>query len=252
MTRTDAISKIRRLLRLGNDSAATRDEAELALSRAMHLSREYHIDAAALADNDEDEEPIIHRRIEVGLRFSLNRQLAASTAATFFSVEAVLSGPDVVFIGTATDIEIASYVFDYCACVASRSLSKWTNGRRLSTSTRASYLHGFYFGILRTLEAQRQDAFASTNGTWALTVIDQLSKRRREYKDKMFPPSTLKDVARQRRRMNNKARFDGYVDGKSVTIRTPITYHCSQDNPRLESRLALDTPRSEEAQAMHS
>lgn len=221
MTRDEAIGRIRRLLRLGNDAAASPAEAEQALSRAMALSQQYHVDAAALAASDAAEEPIEHRRIEVGLRFSFNRKKAAVLCQKFFQVEAVISTPDVVFIGMPSDLVIAEYVFDYVAGAASRALSAWVKGRRLAISTRANWMTGFYLGIHQTLEAARQDAAAaSPENAFALAVFDRLAARRKAYLNKMFPPATLKvGPIGGNNRYNRNAVWAGYVRGKDVQIR---------------------------------
>ncbi|HPA20940.1 MAG TPA: DUF2786 domain-containing protein [Verrucomicrobiae bacterium] len=219
MTRDEAIGRIRRLLKLGNDAAASPAEAEQALSRAMALSRQYHVDAAALATADEVEEPIEHRRIEVGLRFSFNRKQAACICRDFFSVETVISETDLVMIGTAADLTIAEYVFEYCAATASRALSRWVGGRRLATSTRASFVEGFYTAIARGLRNARQDQAAEADA-FALAVVDRGIERRRAYFKKMFPET--RSVPTRSGRRNHTAAAYGYLKGREVQIRPAL------------------------------
>ncbi len=110
MTAADDITeKIRRLLSLADNEAATPAEAGAALERARRLADRHRIDLERVRAGGEPEEAITHITVDLPQRVSLNRKMAISTACQFFRVNAVLAPPCLVLVVTGY-LSIASVV----------------------------------------------------------------------------------------------------------------------------------------------
>lgn len=121
---SDYIDKIKKLLRLSKSS--NQHEAELALIRALEIADRYQVDIESIA-MDDNIRKLIHDRIRVGARITQERRLAHAIVDRFFNVTSIMAHPDMLLIGTATDIEIAKYVVEFLVGTCRRCLKQYNH-----------------------------------------------------------------------------------------------------------------------------
>lgn len=214
--------KIRRLLALADNVAATPNEAGVALERARRLASRHAIDLERVRAAGQPEEPIIHIAVDLPMRVSLNRKMSISTACQFFRVNAVIADTCLVLIGTEADVQIAAYAIDFMAGSASRALAKFVGRRRLAHSTRMSFLAGFYHAVRANLRKGEIEERAEA-GTMALaTIVDRGAARRQAIQDQLFPSGTTKVQASHRSRFNGRAGALGAIAGADTHVRPAV------------------------------
>jgi len=139
------LEKIKKLLRLSRDSAASANEAAIALAKAMLLASEHGIDLDKVSTDDTDN-TVTHRT--TGALFGAAERNAASLVKRHFNVDALFSkrtGKAVVhFIGYPETCDLAIYVFVYLVRCAKSAWKKREN-RRLKN--RAAFIYGYFLSI---------------------------------------------------------------------------------------------------------
>jgi hypothetical protein len=121
---TDIIEKIKKLLRLARSSNP--HEAQLAMQRAMQLAREHDVAVEGLdPDAQAKVKTVTHQDTEARQRLSYDKEYAVMICQRFFRVSAIFrtkvaqvdGWPVLVrfvsFVGTASDIAIALYVYGF-------------------------------------------------------------------------------------------------------------------------------------------
>jgi hypothetical protein len=214
------VEKIKKLLRLAQSSNP--HEAELALARAFELAQKHQIDVSTL-DMDEESERIIHEWFHVGARVSYLRQRAIGIVMTFFHVDACISRPRVVFVGAATDVTIANYVYAFIVAQGQRQLRHFERaqkvfGRRMTPKKRLGFVQGFIYGISLQL-GKRQEANAIEDSRTAI-VLAEKERQRADYLADLIPGA--KAIAHRQQKGNTSALWDGFQAGKATTINKPL------------------------------
>lgn len=235
---SDILDKIKKLLRLGADKAATPEEAELAVARAYELAARHQIDIQDIS-LDDDIRKIISENFPHPGRVSFARKKLLNILAAFFNVNVILNHvppwmrtptrqPYVTFIGTAVDIQIAHYVYDFLHTSCAQSLRVFLVGRyglntrgklrrRAPSSVQKQFVLGFCYGLSDKL---RKAKAALTENQNALIVHE--SARRDQFEDAAFDPKSLKLVKTDAGRRHENAVLAGFVHGQQVEIRKPI------------------------------
>lgn len=222
------IEKIKKLLRLGKDSAATQAEAELAIKRAFELASEYQIEIETISLED-DIRRIVSEEFPVQARLSFARKKILNLLVAFFNVNVIINRvrarcfpilkPTVTFIGKPVDIQIARYVYDYLHTTCATCLKTFcaAQRRRPARSTQESFIQGFVYGVSSTLKAVQAELPESQN---ALIVSER--GRRDQTEADQYKKQSLKPVKSELSRYNRDATLAGFIQGEKVQIRKPI------------------------------
>ncbi len=218
----DVTDKIRRLLSLADNAAATPAEAAAALERARRLAARHAIDLQRVRQAGEPEEDIVHITVDLPQRVSLNRKMAISTACEFFRVNSVMAPPCLVLIGTGADVQIAAYAIDFMAGAASLALSRFVGRRRLADSTRKSFLAGFYHAVRANLRRGEIEERAGADAMALAIIVDRGAARRQALQDQLFPSGTRQVKASHGGRFDRRAGARGAIAGADVHVRTAV------------------------------
>lgn len=230
----EILEKIKKLLRLGGDKAATQAEAELAVQRAFELASRHQIDIETVSLEDDARKIVLENMAHPG-RVSFARKKLLNLLPTFFNVNVVLAcvpkwlrtaknQPHVTFIGTTVDIQIARYVYDYLHTACAAALREFIQGhkRRPAASTQKQFVQGFVYGVARTLRAAKGELSEHQNA-----MIVSESGRRDQFQETAFNPDSLKPVKMDAGRRNYGAMISGVAAGERVEIRKPIASHAA-------------------------
>ena len=210
--------KIKKLLRLSRSS--NEHEAALALQRALELCSKHMIDMEDL-DLDDDMRKLMSKHHYVGQRFSRIRRSAAYLVKSFFNVSYFFDRPAIVFVGTAHDIQIAEYVFEFLTKSCSECFSgyrKQLRVRKISRTRRENFIVGFFYGVSSRL-ANTVEILAGEGDSLSI-VLRAEEERRKAYMDDTF--SLVKMRKLKHRRLETTALMTGVTAGKEVNIRTPV------------------------------
>ena len=211
MTNSEVMEKLKKLLRLGQSSNP--NEAALAMEKAFELASRHNIDMESV-DLDDETRRILHQAFGIGQRFSLIRKLTIAILERFFNVSVVMDRPNWLFVGTATDIEIAIYVHGFLVGACSRSLRAYQaeQPRKLSPTKRNSFIAGFMYGITNKLrDRQEQMAIDETK-----TAVALRAKENREgYIADNFK---IESFSIERGKRNQTALMSGFIAGKETEI----------------------------------
>ena len=146
------IDKIRKLLRLGRDSAASPAEAALAMAKALQLAAEHGIDLAKLPSEDGKGGGLTHQT-ENSTK-GMAQSLASGIVKRHFGVDTLFdsTGPRKVihFIGMEDNCHLARYCYVYLVR-ASRAAWRKRLNRRLRD--RSAFLRGYFVAIDRAMPA---------------------------------------------------------------------------------------------------
>lgn len=214
----DIVNKIKCLLRLSK--SPNPHEAELALTRAFEIAAKYHIDIEAL-DLGEEINRIIRESSRVGYRLSFSKRLAINIALNFFNVTPVISYPEVVWIGTQADIQMAKHVFHFLSDASDRLCAdvKTRYGTHFTERRRKSFVAGFFYGISDGLHRAKETMAIAQNQYGLILVRDE--KKRERFKEQEFPNIVKAPMAPPKRRDMNWV-VQGYLKGKDIKIHAPI------------------------------
>jgi hypothetical protein len=235
---SDILDKIKKLLRLGADKAATREEAELAVQRAYELAARHQIDIQDISLED-DLRKILAENFPIPGRISFARKKILNLLPAFFNVNVVIQSvpkwartatrqPHVTFIGTTVDIQIAHYVYDYlhtaCKdalwqfCASKCGLNRTGSLRgRPAASTQKQFVTGFVYGVSHKLREAKASLTENQNA-----LILHESARRDQFEQSAYAPKSLKPVKADPGRRNENAIHAGFIQGEKVEIRKPI------------------------------
>lgn len=145
-------AKLKKLLRLAKDSAATPEEAAVAMRKALQLAAEHGIDLTAIPPDDPEHGGMTHTT-ELSQAGPAHRK-AARLVRKHFGVDTLFdsTGPKPVihFIGFETNTQLAMYCYVYLVR-ASRAAWRKRANRRLRD--RESFLTGYFFAIDQQMPA---------------------------------------------------------------------------------------------------
>jgi hypothetical protein len=243
----EVLDRIKKLLRFGADERGTATEAEKALTKAYELCQRYHVDLAAL-DLDEDQVRIVHERFPIKQRLSFIEKRALNVLVAFFHVDVCvhrvspirvrlkLAKPEVTFVGRASDITIAHYVFEFVVRSGRRCEAEWAKGeramrRKVTGNKRRNFMQGFIYGLTSRLSEARKSQPMDDSKT-AIVVAERAERER--YMDGLV--GKTKPIQIEEGRRNDSAIMAGFGRGRDTTIAQPL-------NAAPGAPLALAAPR---------
>lgn len=214
------IEKIKKLLRLARDRAASPAEAAQALTRAMEMIARHDLDLAEI-NLDEPTEKFIRDHIHVGQRVSLIKKLVATILERFFSVRVCLTSPRLAVLGRESDVQIALYVFDFLVRSCTRALANYAAReraarRKITAGKKEWFIRGWMYGVSSNLEPVKAQIEAA--GARSIILVRQAALD--DYFDAEF--SETRTITIQKGRTNRSALVSGWQAGKSTNIRTPL------------------------------
>jgi hypothetical protein len=230
------VEKIKALLRLARDQAASPAEAANALNRAMELIERHKIDIATL-DLDEATENLVRENIGCGARVSLIKFLVADILRRFFNVRIVhvqrQTGwtfsrgrfeTDIAVLGLESDVEIGVYVFNFLVGAHSRAQSAWAasekkSRRKVTGAKKESYTRAWVSGVASNLRKPVPQPAALGDSKVAI-VLAAKQKALDDFVKTTFPNTTT--VERDRKRRVPTAEEAGWRDGRRTTINPAV------------------------------
>ncbi|MBI5771895.1 MAG: DUF2786 domain-containing protein [Verrucomicrobia bacterium] len=214
----EIVERIKKLLRLAR--SANPHEAQLAMQRALQLAEEHRVAVDAL--NPDAMAPLLtHQDTDSLARLGYDRRFAAIITQRFFRVRPVVrfavhvvdgwprGGEKLSFVGTASDIEIALYVYHFLV----RHFGYCWRLHRGRLRNRYSYVHGMFEGLYTKLaDAEPPAAERKARGTeLALSMDGYIAQHIGETSSKgMADPSAA------------AARYAGYIRGRQTEIRNAV------------------------------
>jgi hypothetical protein len=203
------VEKIRKLLRLGRDSAASPAEAALAMSKAVQLAAEHGIDLASLPSDDGKGGGITHQT-ENSTK-GVSQVQASRLVKRHFSVDALFDStgpkPVVHFIGMEANCQLARYCYVYLVRAMSAAWRKRAN-RRLRD--REAFIRGYAVAIDRAMPAVfHQPGLVVSSG---------------DYIERVFasPGSKLSSFGAKPKKLSDASFREGFVTGAEAGIRNAI------------------------------
>jgi hypothetical protein len=228
------VEKIKKLLRLARDGAASPAEAAVALERAMDLMARHNIEVSEL-DLDAETERFVTERVRVGARLSEAKYLIGNLVMTYFPVRLTIFSKygfkrgrlvpekELAFMGTEQDVAIAIYVFDFLVGASSRAMSAYVAGekkarRRATPRKKAGFLQGWVYGVASRLK--RPEATAAL-GEGKAIILKRRETALAAYAREQFPNAG--EIDREKKKTNDDALTAGWIEGRKTTVRTPVT-----------------------------
>lgn len=211
-TENEIIEKIKKLLCFKN--GGTPSEIQNALFLAKQLADKHKIDLNTINPNEE-REPITHASACEGKsRLQYEVKYSALIVSSFFNVESFARGyykKEIIFVGTESDIEIATYVFNF---LVSRVRYEWNNNRG-RIRNRQSFMWGLYTGICYKLSQARQQLTQQEG-----IILSDRKQERRDYLQK-FGELETKNVKPDKEAKAAQQR--GFIAGLNTNINKGIS-----------------------------
>ncbi len=237
MTHTDAVDKVRKILRLA-DKAGTPEEAAAAMSRAQALIDTYKLESTMIEADEtaQPDEPIE----DYGRKFApldSQKQLIrwrywlASSVAKANACETYASGGWTHIVGRASDVETVRYLFGYIVKQAEDLID--TNGRGCGKTWRNNFALGIVDTVGRKLrvskDAWKKDVAAAAllSDSTGLTSTALVRTNQALVKMEQRGLATLswtKTNMKLRKGSSSNSRYDhsaraaGRVAGESVSL----------------------------------
>jgi hypothetical protein len=182
MTRDEVLSKIRKLLRLGE--SANEHEAALAVARAQALMEKHRITQAALAiESDEGpteeirhwDDPLDPFPDKPAKRLSQWRVRLGSTLARANGCSIFMSGASVHLVGRASNVQQVRYLYAFCWKEIDRLTSKFGagNGRTWGANFRLGCVDAIAIAIEAERRAAREELRGAVPNERALVLVDK-------------------------------------------------------------------------------
>jgi hypothetical protein len=205
------LDKIRKLLRLGRDHAATPAEAAAAMAKALKLAAENGIDLSRIPPDDPERGGMSHTTEPS--QCGPAHQLASWLVMRHFGVRTLFDNtgakPVIHFIGVESNCQLAAYCYVY---LVRAMRAAWRNRTNRRLRDRQSFLEGYARGIDSLMPAvfHRPGLILSAD-RYIETVIFAGKEGIR-----------LREVKPKQRKLSAAAAFHGYRDAKIDGIRNPI------------------------------
>lgn len=202
--------KIRKLLNLGRDGAATPNEAALAMAKAQQLAAQHGISLTEIPADGDAGSWLTH--ITTKSRRDLANRLAQNLVQTHFGVRCCFQWNAVRsvihIVGTRDQAEIATYVYIYLY----RSLNRgWARRKNRRLRDRESFMSGFAYAISQQLpEVFPQTGLVLSTAHYIETQL-------------IRPGMTVRESPPPKDRVSPAALLSGYRAGKSAGIRNAIS-----------------------------
>ncbi len=186
------LAKVRKLLALAEDPAATEHEAETYTAKATQLIADYGIDRALLACADPGSDPVGDRVVTLDAPYAADKADLLATVATRLRCRVVrrtdrTNGTkefSLHLFGHAADLERAELLFTSLLLQSATGLARTQVPRREHKAAfRRSWLAGFRMAIgarldrsEREAEAQASERYRARGTTTALVLADRSSQ----------------------------------------------------------------------------
>jgi hypothetical protein len=207
--------KIRKLLALGRNGAASPNEAATAMAKAQRLTAEHGISLTEIPADDSPGSWLTH--ISVPSLKGLPQRLASRLIKRHFGVDTLFDStvkPSVIHIvGTRDQAEIASYVYVYLVRTVRRS---WVTRKNRRIRDRESFLPGFVHSISQMLP----EVFPQTGLVLSAQHYIETTLLRPGEQTIFLKPS--------KNRLADKAFLQGLIDGRKAGIRNAIAAPSAQ------------------------
>jgi hypothetical protein len=163
------LAKIRKLLALAEDAAATEQEAETYTAKAAQLIADYGIDQALLAAEDPSVDPVGDRVMSLDAPFAIDKGELLSAVAVRLRCRAVTrtrrgGGPKEISVhlfGHSSDLERVELLFTSLLLQAATALTRTpVPGYEHKAAFRRSWLAGFRMAVARRLDESEARAEA--------------------------------------------------------------------------------------------
>jgi len=205
------IDRIKKLLRLGRNGAATMAEAAAALKKAQELAAAHGIDLGAIPADVEGHGGMTH--VTEKSQAGLPHRLASGIVKHHFGVDTLFDStgakPVIHFIGCETNCQIAVYVYVY---LVRAMRAAWRNRTNRRLRDRDSFLRGFASGVESMIPAKfhRAGLVLCTERYVAGVILA----------GKNAKISTIR--AGGKNKPSERAFFHGYRDGKNTGIHNAV------------------------------
>lgn len=160
MTKEEALEKVKKLLNLANDKAASEGEVQNAMAMAQQIMAKFHIESVTFDDEPEEVTDFEIQENTKGL--SSNRAILCSYLAKHYRCKLYRRGPRIHVVGFPTDVKIFTEVFEfaYAAFVklANKHIEQYST-RTEKIKAKNTYLLGFGKGCIEAL-IQNENEFA--------------------------------------------------------------------------------------------
>jgi len=229
------IEKIKKLLRMKR--GGTQAEVETALAMAAALAAKYGIRLDSVDPDAEPDQPLGHIDAITSARIQWECKYAGLVCQQFFNVNSLLRSSyqpkrggwkycydyKITFIGTASDTEIALYVYRFLVGHFRRCWNKRSGRCR----NRQAFLYGMYIGLCSKLEEQKKQQISDR----ALVFLGRELTRRNAYTQQQFGDTT--ESSTEPDGDAKAAKWEGYIQGRKTEIRPAI-------DPSKKQPLQLD------------
>lgn len=204
-----AIDKIRKLLRLAKDRAASPAEAASAMAKAQQIAAENSISLTEIPDDCDPSNSLTH--VTTKSQAGLPHCLAAQAVKRHFGVATIFdpngAHASIHIIGTPLQAELATYVYVYLVRVLRQAWLKRAN-RRLRD--RESFLRGFAVAIREQLpEVFPQDGLILSSKAYIEQQI-------------IGPNGRIREIGGKPKPLADSSFINGYRAGKKAGIRNAI------------------------------
>ena len=205
------VDRIKKLLRLGNNEAATMAEAAAALKKAQELAVEHGIDLGAIPADVDGPGGMTH--VSEPSQAGMPHRLASGIVKHHFGVDTLFDStgakPVSHFIGCETNCQIAVYVYIY---LVRAMRAAWRNRTNRRLRDRDSFLRGFALGVETMIpEKFHQTGLVLCTKRYVEGVI--LAGKNA----KITPIKTG-----GKKKLSDRSFFEGYRDGKITGIHNAV------------------------------
>jgi hypothetical protein len=142
----EMVEKLRKLLRLATDKAATQEEAESAMAKAQELALRYNISLAGIDHAERPAEEYTQDR--QSRRKTFQAKYVEWIVRKHFNVTMVYgAGGELFVIGKQTDIAFAKWVMEFLEGEFPRLWSAYQRAEGCGQGSRVNYFYGVYLGL---------------------------------------------------------------------------------------------------------
>jgi hypothetical protein len=219
------VEKLKKILRLAGDKAATQGEIDSAMARAKEIAMQHDIDLSMIDPTDPNQKAKTFDVVKDQVAFSSTRERAyhywiSRVIKEVFGVYIVNVGLAYAFIGDKNDVAVAREVFIWLEDIYPASFRKKVTERQLAQC--AAHRNGFYRGftegllevnrkaVKETLNAQKVDG-----GKYAM-VLRNKETAIQQAVPTFFPK--LRNVSHRRTGGDGGAQGMGHSEGRKINL----------------------------------
>lgn len=230
-TPQQVIEKLRKLLRLATDTAASQGEAEAAMARAQEIALRYKIELAGI---EHAERPAEEYTQDVQVRRkTFQAKYVEWIVRKHFNVQMVMgAGGELFVIGKPTDIAFARWVMEFLEGEFPRLWIAYQRQTQCGQGARVNFFFGAYQGLDAKLTENKERVEAEAiieaelNGNKRIAANYQLAvvtdqKALTEAVSRFFP--NLRRGGRAHIRIRHESAIDaGRRAGREININRPL------------------------------